>query len=685
MKRFLALILAIIMMASCYSFNVSAETYAEKRISELLQIFPNGSYFSVNGEQCSHGVYGACDNCELTHILRREDLKQYRFTDGGSWTCLAFAKFAWYFIHGEVWHGSYEEVTRGKITADLFAKAVPGDMIYYFNSKDKFQHAAIFCGMPNNESVLLYHANSGGTNRVAHSTWDLASMSTNYGNGSWAKVLRIKSTDMSISEGTYQIVSALNGEKSALDISGQSKDNKANVHLWTRHGGDSQKFRIERDGEYYKITNVNSGKVLDVNGGSNKNGTNVFQYDSQGSNNQQWIFEDAGDGYYYIKSLVGAYLDVSGGKSKDGTNIQVYKGNQTASQKFRFIPIHEHSYTVKNEEAHPHREYRECSCGEKIFTDNTQKVTTCTTCYPYPEKPAVNLDTDGAIYADEPFSISWNNCANTDYYEVRVYDFDTGDNVFNNWTVNGTNSALSLGKGKYNVHVISINNQRLAAKIDYACASDALVVTINEKAAEQYTLYYDSNGGIEAPSPKTVSGNHMVTISDIKPSKSGYVFTGWAESSTADTPDYSENDVIQLDSDKTIYAVWKEEDSSSSEIVLTIDSTEAIVFGTVKYNDVAPIIVNDRTMLPARFVAENLGADVRWDDEEKCAVITSDTTEIEIYIGASVAYVNGESRYLDSPAFIQNGRTYTPLRFICEALGADVKWLPETQEVVIRI
>ena len=125
------------------------------------------------------------------------------------------------------------------------------------------------------------------------------------------------------------------------------------------------------------------------------------------------------------------------------------------------------------------------------------------------------------------------------------------------------------------------------------------------------------------------------------------------------------------------------EDRLKEQIILTIGKTEAQVFGETKSNDVAPIIRNDRTMLPARFVAESLGAKVEWDgDTEKVTVIKDDTTII-ITIDSQTAVVNGKTVVLDSPAFIENDRTYTPLRFIAEKLGASVEWVEEAQEVII--
>ncbi len=124
-------------------------------------------------------------------------------------------------------------------------------------------------------------------------------------------------------------------------------------------------------------------------------------------------------------------------------------------------------------------------------------------------------------------------------------------------------------------------------------------------------------------------------------------------------------------------------DPFSEKLVLTINSTEAKVFGKTVTNDVAPIIENSRTMLPARFVAENLGANVSWDGEKQTVTIENDDTTIRIVIGSNIAYINGEAKYLDSPAFIRDSRTYMPVRFICESLGAAVEWDQSTQSAII--
>lgn len=128
------------------------------------------------------------------------------------------------------------------------------------------------------------------------------------------------------------------------------------------------------------------------------------------------------------------------------------------------------------------------------------------------------------------------------------------------------------------------------------------------------------------------------------------------------------------------------ENNNGNQIVFTIGDKNAIVFGEKKTNDVAPCIVNNRTMLPARFFTENLGASINWIPGGKGVVEISKTDKkVSISIGANVALVNGESIALDSPAFIQNDRVFVPVRFLAEIFGAQVVWNNDTKQVVITV
>lgn len=171
------------------------------------------------------------------------------------------------------------------------------------------------------------------------------------------------------------------------------------------------------------------------------------------------------------------------------------------------------------------------------------------------------------------------------------------------------------------------------------------------------------------------------------PEKEGYAFGGWY-TDKALTKKYDFDSKVTKDF--TLYAKWVKDETADEkmQIILIVGEKDATVFGEKVTNDVAPVIVNSRTMLPARFVAEALGASVYWNGETRRVTIISTNDEqkdiaILIDIDSDIAYVNGERIHLDSPAFIENGRTYLPIRFICETLGTSVDWIQDELKIII--
>lgn len=171
------------------------------------------------------------------------------------------------------------------------------------------------------------------------------------------------------------------------------------------------------------------------------------------------------------------------------------------------------------------------------------------------------------------------------------------------------------------------------------------------------------------------------------PEKEGYAFGGWY-TDKALTKKYDFDSKVTKDF--TLYAKWVKDETTDEkmQIILIVGEKDATVFGEKVTNDVAPVIVNSRTMLPARFVAEALGASVYWNGETRRVTIISTNDEqkdiaILIDIDSDIAYVNGERIHLDSPAFIENGRTYLPIRFICETLGTSVDWIQDELKIII--
>ena len=113
------------------------------------------------------------------------------------------------------------------------------------------------------------------------------------------------------------------------------------------------------------------------------------------------------------------------------------------------------------------------------------------------------------------------------------------------------------------------------------------------------------------------------------------------------------------------------------EIAVFIDGKE-IEF------DQPPVILENRTLVPFRQIAEELGATVTYDDSTKTAMMTKDKTTITLTIASKIAYVNSEAVTLDCPAQIINNRTLVPIRFVSENFGVEVRWNDEERSISIN-
>ncbi len=118
-------------------------------------------------------------------------------------------------------------------------------------------------------------------------------------------------------------------------------------------------------------------------------------------------------------------------------------------------------------------------------------------------------------------------------------------------------------------------------------------------------------------------------------------------------------------------------------IVLFIGRTNAEINGIPVTLDVPPRIMNGRTMVPLRFVGEAMGAEIEWEGTEQKITFTLFGKQIILRVGASTAMVNGEPVMLDASPTIIGGRTLVPVRFVSENLGAKVDWDGGQQRITI--
>ncbi len=96
-----------------------------------------------------------------------------------------------------------------------------------------------------------------------------------------------------------------------------------------------------------------------------------------------------------------------------------------------------------------------------------------------------------------------------------------------------------------------------------------------------------------------------------------------------------------------------------------------------------PVVVNDRTLLPIRAIIEEMGGAVEWDGETQTVLLAYNDDIITLAIGDTTAYLNEEANALDTAPTIINDRTMLPIRFIAESFGYTVDWNGDEQKVMI--
>lgn len=141
-----------------------------------------------------------------------------------------------------------------------------------------------------------------------------------------------------------------------------------------------------------------------------------------------------------------------------------------------------------------------------------------------------------------------------------------------------------------------------------------------------------------------------------------------------------------------VHAVTETESSEDTRKIVTTDFVDLkFTIDKVNYTskkaskrlEVAPFIVNGRTLVPFRAIFEELGYDVSWDDATKTVTATYKGSEIKLQIESDKAFVDGYEVTLDAAPTIVKSRTVVPLRFVAENSGSFVDWNGEEKSITI--
>ena len=219
-------------------------------------------------------------------------------------------------------------------------------------------------------------------------------------------------------------------------------------------------------------------------------------------------------------------------------------------------------------------------------------------------------------------------------------------------TSGGSSSGGGGGVTKYAVAVSPADNGKVTP--DKTSAAKGSVVTITAMANDGYaldTIKATDKAGKEIKLTDKGDGKYTFTMPASK------VEVKAAFKQTASKP-------------------GKPAEEMKTVVVMQVGSKTMFVNGKAYEKDAAPVIMNDRTLVPIRFVTESLGGTVAWNAETKEVTLVIDGKEIKMTIGKTI------EKYGVAPVIIDS-RTFVPVRFVADELGATTAWNAETKTVTI--
>ncbi|WP_455258775.1 stalk domain-containing protein, partial [Peptoniphilus asaccharolyticus] len=186
---------------------------------------------------------------------------------------------------------------------------------------------------------------------------------------------------------------------------------------------------------------------------------------------------------------------------------------------------------------------------------------------------------------------------------------------------------------------------KLNAKVDKKRISDGETLNVTTEA----TL---KDGRTVVLSPKVVSYSLDGFVGNFD-ENGNLVIT-----STADL--YKANINVSVGDKTTSTTIY---DASAKVIEMTIDKKQYSINSEKQKMDTVPFIKDSRTLVPVRFVAEAIGAQVEWNEEEQLVKITNGENVLTLKIGENSYNLNGKDLEMDTQSIIKDSRTFIPIRF----------------------
>ncbi|HEX3033389.1 MAG TPA: copper amine oxidase N-terminal domain-containing protein [Bacillota bacterium] len=168
----------------------------------------------------------------------------------------------------------------------------------------------------------------------------------------------------------------------------------------------------------------------------------------------------------------------------------------------------------------------------------------------------------------------------------------------------------------------------------------------------------------------------------ISPAKAESPIPPDSEGWIVQTPENSPPDLITTTPEYPDGTLWVNPDCKTVQT----NTIYIYVNGVPQFPDVEPYQdENYRTMVPVRTVAEALDSTLAWDSASGRVDITRKGSQLRLWIGKNIAEVNGREIKMDTQPVLKNNRTMVPLRFVGEAFGAEVVWSESDRKVEIAL
>ena len=239
-------------------------------------------------------------------------------------------------------------------------------------------------------------------------------------------------------------------------------------------------------------------------------------------------------------------------------------------------------------------------------------------------------------------------------------------------------------------------NKTVAVALPFTLAKDA-TVAVTDGDLEIKNIQADENTPFIAfeIDGSSVNSASTITISDLEitlnrnPAEGGYdietagdaVIDNWMFNDDKFADSYVSEDAIEIitPADPSII-------DNKINATFVVGESQYSNNGVTVAMDVASFIQNNRTYVPVRYLANALGVtdeNIAWTEGARTVTLTGANTVVKLTVGSNIITTSTGTITADVPVIIQNNRTYLPARFVANAFGADVAWDAATRTVTI--